>query len=105
MEVNLTAKIILVNNDSHNVSLYNHTSRGEVCVNSKLISQGHAVRLDPGLYSFTKENVRTPLNHNLPKLLHTNSRNVSTIILQKLNNNIHLLQIIYYCTEIYDVYN
>lgn len=83
----MTAKVIFVDDDSHKVVLYNHTSRGEVCVNSKLITQGHGMRLDSESYSFVKENVRTTLKRK-PKLIHVNSRNVSTIILQKLNNNI-----------------
>lgn len=81
----LTAKVLSIDDDSHQVVLYSHTSRGEVCVNSKLIYQGHA--LDSGSHSFVRGNIRnTPRNHKTKNLL-SNSRNVSTIILQKLNNN------------------
>jgi hypothetical protein len=82
MNDNLTAKVLFANEDSHKVVLYNHTSRGEVCINSKLIAQGHGMRSEPGSYSFVKENVRTPLKRK-PKLIHSNSRDVSNIIFQK----------------------
>jgi len=78
MNDNLTAKVLFANEDSHKVVLYNHTSRGEVCINSKLIAQGHGMRSEPGSYSFVKENVRTPLKRK-PKLIHSNSRDKPVI--------------------------
>lgn len=44
-ENNLTALICKVNCDTCEVVLYKHTSRGKLCLNNKLITQGYATTI------------------------------------------------------------
>jgi len=70
---NLIAFIHKVDGDTHKIVLYNHSSRAEICLNSKLVSQGYATTMDPLSCVFKKTNTRKPVKQ--PVLL--NSRNAS----------------------------
>uniref|UniRef100_A0A2S2NKN9 RING finger protein n=2 Tax=Schizaphis graminum TaxID=13262 RepID=A0A2S2NKN9_SCHGA len=72
---NLIAFIHEVDGDTHKIVLYNHTSRTEFCLNSKLVSQGYATTMDPGSCVFKKTNTRKIKQPILPK----NSRNKEVI--------------------------
>lgn len=72
---NLIAFIHKVVGDTHKIVLYNHSSRAEFCLNSKLVSQGYATTMDPGACVFKKTNTRKLVK----KLVLQNSRNVSVI--------------------------
>lgn len=85
----LTAFVHKVVEDAHQVVLYNQTSRGEFCVNSKLISRGVATKTDPMSDIFFKLNVRKPSPYQKPLMI--NSRNVSYICLRK-----RIVYVLYY---------
>ncbi|XP_022183496.1 RING finger protein 17 isoform X2 [Myzus persicae] len=68
---NLIAFIHKVVGDTHKIVLYNHSSRAEFCLNSKLVSQGYATTMDPGACVFKKTNTRKLVK----KLVLQNSRN------------------------------
>lgn len=71
---NLTVYIHEIeDNDTHKVILYNRWSRGEFCVNSRLIAQGHAVSLNFDSSVLKKLNKRKPTKVKAMKL---NKRNV-----------------------------
>lgn len=75
----LSALICEIDSDVHKVVLYNHKSRGEFCINSKLISQGHATVLDSATCLFYKQNSRKPYPIKAP--IQMNIRTVSIIYL------------------------
>lgn len=77
---NLTAFVHEVVEETHKVVLYNHTSRGEFCVNSKLISQGVATKSNLSSDILYKLNVRKPSPYQKPLMM--NSRNVSSTCLR-----------------------
>jgi len=63
-----------VDSNGYKVVLFNNVSRRNICVNSKLISLGHATTLDPGKCLFQKPNMRgLPLTQSTTEM---NSRNV-----------------------------
>lgn len=76
-EDNLIAFIHKVDGDTHKIVLYNHSSRVEFCLNSKLVSQGFATTMDPGSCVFKKTNTRKLMKQ--PVLL-LNSRNKEKIL-------------------------
>lgn len=63
--------------DTHKIVLYNHTFRTEICLNSKLVSQGYATTMDPGSCVFKKKNIRKQMKQ---PVLHLNSRNKEVIL-------------------------
>lgn len=71
---NLTAFVQNVDSNIHKVVLYSRTSRGEICINSQLLSLGHATTSDPSKCIFNKRNIRESTINNLP----INSRVVSS---------------------------
>lgn len=77
IDEHLIALVHNIHNDTHNVILYNHTSRGDFCINQKLISQGCGANRDPMSSIFQKPNVRKPSKFQRP--LEMNCRMVSTI--------------------------
>jgi len=77
-EDNLIAFVHEVDGDTHKIVLYNHTSRTEICLNSKLVSQGYATTMDPGSCVFKKTNARKQMKQ---PVLPLNSRNVSRTFL------------------------
>lgn len=75
IDEHLTAFIHSIDNNTYSVILYNHTSRGEICINQKLLSQGYAANSDPMSSVCLKQNFRKPLRNKKP--LQLNSRMVS----------------------------
>jgi len=69
----LIAYVHKVDGDTHKIVLYNRSSRAEICLNSKLVSQGYATTKDPISCVFKKTNTRKQVKQ--PVLL--NSRNAS----------------------------
>ncbi|XP_029342148.1 tudor domain-containing protein 1-like [Acyrthosiphon pisum] len=67
----LIAFIHEVDGDTHKIVLYNRSSRAEICLNSKLVSQGYATTMDPISCVFKKTNTRKQVKQTV--LL--NSRN------------------------------
>lgn len=75
IDEHLTTFVHSVDNDTYSVILYSHTSRGEICINQKLLSQGYAANSDPMSSVFLKPNFRKPLKNKKP--LQLNRRMVS----------------------------
>lgn len=80
IEDNLTALVTKVDADTCHIVLYKHTSRGEICLNNKLVTCGYATISDPEKCIFNKQNTR-----KLPiKPIQMNNRNVSTTCFDKI---------------------
>lgn len=71
-------------NNTHNVFVYNHWSRGEFCVNLKLVKQGLASCQNLDSVLFQKTNNRI-LNSSAPTK-HTRTRKVSINYFGRINN-------------------
>lgn len=80
---NLIAFIHKVDGDTHKIVLYNRSSRTEICLNSKLVSQGYATTMDPIACVFKKTNIRKQVKK--PVLL--NSRNASRTFFENYDLN------------------
>lgn len=70
---NLIALVHKIDGDTHKIVLYNRSSRAEICLNSKLVSQGYATTMDPRSCVFKKTNTRKIVKQPVLQ----NSRNVS----------------------------
>lgn len=81
---NLSALIHKINGNVHKVVLYNHTSRGEVCINRKLISLGLATTLDPATCIFHKRNARKPYPIQAPIQMNIRTVSITCLVLRSL---------------------